>query len=327
MIAGSSRDKPRTIEELLGAPLMQRLDRLDLLSRKVFAGRLPGERRSKRRGQSVEFDDYRQYVPGDDLRHIDWNVYARLERMFIKLFLEEEDIGLHLLFDASASMDAGTPNKLVFCQQLAMALGYVGLVKNNRFAVTVFGREKLRRLDECRGRRNIQRLGRFLLDVPVEVEAEFVRSEGVESTGADFTSAARALVSAGVGKGVLVVLSDFLFREGHLDGLRMLAARPGWDIHCLQVLAPDEIDPAMTGEAGTSGVTGDVRLIDVESGADVEVSITPALLARYRESLERFCARLADDCVARGMKSTLVRTDAPIESLLLDALRKRGMLR
>src|SRR5262245_27948309 len=103
MLAPSRAPGPRTMEELLGAGLIGALDRLDVLSRKVFAGKLPGERRSKKRGQSVEFDDYRNYVPGDDLRHIDWNVFARLDRFFVKLFREEEDLALHVVIDASAS--------------------------------------------------------------------------------------------------------------------------------------------------------------------------------------------------------------------------------
>lgn len=301
---------------------MSRLDRLDLLSRKVFAGKLPGERRSKRRGQSVEFDDYRQYVPGDDLRHIDWNVYARLDRMFIKLFLEEEDLGLHLVIDASASMDAGNPNKLIFCQKLAMALGYIGLVNNNRVAATSFGQSSVRRLGECRGRRNVQRLGQFILDIPGEASASGARPP---ADSADFTSAMRTVGLSRTGKGVLVVLSDFLLREGYEAGLRYLAGRRGWDVYCLQVLAPDEIDPSRT--AAAAALTGDLRLTDVETGADAEVTVTAALLDQYKRSLERYCNELASFCAAREMTHALVRTDTEIETLLIDYLRKRGMLR
>src|SRR5580765_6674127 len=121
MLVGSA-NRPSTIDELLGPELLSRLDRLDVLSRKVFAGKLPGERRSRKRGTSVEFDDYRNYVAGDDLRRVDWNVFARLDKFFLKLFREEEDLALHIAIDASASMDAGSPSKLVFAQRLAMAL-------------------------------------------------------------------------------------------------------------------------------------------------------------------------------------------------------------
>lgn len=321
MLTSATTNRPRSIEELLGPQTMARLDRLDLLSRKVFAGKLPGERRSKRRGQSVEFDDYRQYVPGDDLRHIDWNVYARLDRMFIKLFLEEEDLGLHLVLDTSASMDAGDPNKLIFCQRLAMALGYIGLVNNNRVAATAFGRERVHRLGECRGRRNVQRLGQFLLDAPGDAVTTRSTAPG---PGADFTNAMRLIGMSAAGKGVLVVMSDFLLREGYEEGLRYLAGRKGWDVYCLQVLAPDEIDPS---RAGAEAIAGDLRLTDVETGADAEVTVTAALLEQYKRSLERYCNDLASFCAAREMAHALVRTDTEIETLLIDYLRKRGMLR
>lgn len=324
MLVNTSSTRPRSIEDLLGAETMHRLDRLDLLSRKVFAGKLPGERRSKRRGQSVEFDDYRQYVPGDDLRHIDWNVYARLDRMFIKLFLEEEDLSLHLVIDASASMDAGDPNKIIFCQKLAMALGYIGLVNNNRVGMTVFGRDKLLRLGECRGRRQVQRIGQFLLDMP----ADTTTGSMAPGPSADFTGAMKAVAAMRSGQGVLVVLSDFLLHEGYEEGLRMLASRRGWDAYCLQTLAPDEIDPEHAGEgAGGPVIAGDLRLTDVETGKDAEVTVTAALLKQYKQTLEHYCNELGSYCVAREMVHSLVRTDTTIESLLLDSLRKRGLLR
>ncbi|RMH28818.1 MAG: DUF58 domain-containing protein [Planctomycetota bacterium] len=323
MIAGTSGDAPRTIEDLIAPGTMHRLDRLDLLSRKAFPGRLPGERRSKKRGRSVEFEDYRPYVPGDDLRHIDWNVFARLDRLFIKIFLEEEDLGLHLILDASASMRAGEPDKFTFAQRLAMALGYLGLVANNRVSMTVFGDGRLRRLGERRGRRHVQTLGQFILGLP----------PGNDADGADprrgpraetFDEAMRLIAASRTGKGVAVLLSDFLFHEGYEGGLRYLAGGRDWDVYCLQILAPDEIDP----ERAAGGViAGDLRLTDVETGADAEVTVTAALLAQYRRRLESFCNGLAAYCAARDMTHLLVRTDTPIEQLLLDDLRQRGMLR
>src|SRR3989454_7410592 len=117
---------------LLDPSFMARLDQLDVISRKLLAGKLKGERRSKRRGQSVEFADYRNYVIGDDLRFIDWNVYARLDRLFLKLFLEEEDLVLFVILDVSKSCDYGDPNKAMYLKQVAAALGYIGLVNYNR---------------------------------------------------------------------------------------------------------------------------------------------------------------------------------------------------
>src|SRR5450432_4374664 len=113
---------------LLDPSFMARLDQLDLISRKILAGKMKGERRSKQRGQSVEFADYRNYVVGDDLRFIDWNIYARLDRLFLKLFLEEEDLSLYILMDISKSCDYGTPNKALYLKKVAASLAYIGLV-------------------------------------------------------------------------------------------------------------------------------------------------------------------------------------------------------
>src|SRR5882757_3088362 len=133
--ASTKPPAPRKDQPLLTSEFMARLDQLDLMSRKLLAGKMKGERRSKRRGQSVEFADYRNYVIGDDLRFIDWNIYARLERLFLKLFLEEEDLSLYLLVDVSKSCDFGTPNKAMYMKKVAASLAYIGLVNYNRVNV------------------------------------------------------------------------------------------------------------------------------------------------------------------------------------------------
>src|SRR3569832_1755824 len=125
----------RKSDLLLDPAFMARLDQLDVMSRKLLAGKLKGERRSKRRGQSVEFADYRNYVVGDDLRFIDWNIYARLDRLFLKLFLEEEDLSLYVLLDISKSCDYGDPNKAMYLKQVAASLAYIGLVNYNRVSI------------------------------------------------------------------------------------------------------------------------------------------------------------------------------------------------
>src|SRR6266511_4968973 len=117
---------------LLDPQFLARLEQLELVTKKIFLGRMKGERRSKRKGQSVEFADYRNYVVGDDLRFLDWNLYARLDRLFLKLFLEEEDLSVHILLDATKSCDYGDPHKLTYMKRVAAALGYIGLVNYNR---------------------------------------------------------------------------------------------------------------------------------------------------------------------------------------------------
>lgn len=299
--------RPTRVDELIDSRLMAKLDQMDVVSRKIFSGKLQGERRSKRRGQSVEFADYRHYVAGDDLRFVDWNIYARLDKLFLKMFLEEEDLSLLLVIDSSASMDWGDPNKFVFCQRLAMALGYIGLVNHNRVTLWTFGGEGPRRLSNLRGRRRTPEMGSWLL--------------GIEPGGAaSFDDAMRTIALSRQGKGVMIILSDFMLKEGYDKGLRYLVGG-GYDTFVLQVLCPEEIDPAR------GGLTGDLRLTDLEDGDVAEVTVTPALLKRYRENLDAWCGRLREFCIRRDMMHVTLDTSTDMDSLLLEYLRRRGLLR
>lgn len=332
MIVRAGAPRPKTLDELLSPALLRTLDRLDLMSRRVFAGRMAGERRSKQRGRSAEFADYREYTPGDDIRFIDWNVYARLEKLFVKLHLEEQDLAVHIAVDASASMDAGggarQPTKLVFAQRLAMALGYVGLVNHNRLSLSVWGRGPTRWMGECRGRRNVQRLAKFVL--------EEIGAEG-EGPAQGFTDAMRGIAKMRRGAGVTIVISDFLIAgpEGYSEGLRFLPAGLGreagggrtHDVFCLQTLSSGELDPSAEGGEGERGMAGDVRLVDVESGAGVEVTVSAEVVKRYRARVDRYIADLASACFARGMTHVLCPSDTDIERVVTDLLRRRGLLK
>ncbi|MBM4107956.1 MAG: DUF58 domain-containing protein [Phycisphaerae bacterium] len=330
MLVGRSTPPPATLDELLGPGLAARLDRLDLLSRKILAGKLPGERRSKRRGRSVEFDDYRHYVPGDDLRHVDWNVYARFEKLFVKLFREEEDLALHLIVDRSASMEGGSVDgttKLAYAHRLAMALGYVGLVNQNRVSAAVFGAPggpRVRHLAPLRGRTSLNRLSVFLL-------GSLRERGGAVPEAPDFGAAMRTVARGRAGRGIVVLISDLLVPgEGDAPaygpGLNALAASESgaFDTYCVQVLTPEEIDPR---RAGTGVLAGDLRLTDVESGRAAEVTVSSALIARYRRNAEAYLARLKRECAARGIAHVLVPTDTPIDALVLQSLRRGGLVR
>jgi hypothetical protein len=346
VLASANPRRPATLAELLPPDLAARLDGLDVLSRKVLAGKLQGERRSKRRGRSVEFDDYREYVPGDDLRHIDWNVFARLDRFFLKIFQEEEDLSLHLVLDCSASMSAGAPNKLLFAARLAVALGYVGLVRNNRVMMTLLGAPGgPARLEPIRGRRNVQRLGLFVLDNAfghASGTPDRPRQATNDSPQRAFTAALRTVADgSGGGRGVVVLLSDLLIPPmgGYEDGLRLLAAAAargitGLDVYCLQILSPGELDPALERRGGedaprdsAAAITGDLRLTDAETGKAAEVTVTAELLKQYRAAAERYVDTIATFCTARGLAHSLVRSDADVPTLVIDTLRRRGLLK
>jgi hypothetical protein len=341
------------VEDLLPRDLAAQLDRLDVLSRKVFAGKLQGERRSKQRGSSVEFADHRNYVPGDDLRRIDWNVFARLDKFFVKIFQEEQDLTVSVILDASPSMDAGAApgstsglanagNKLAFAQRLATALAYVGLVNNNRVVVSVLDGRTLRRLAPVRGRRSVQRVARFILDAVrpddpsrgVLSDDEFFAQGEDESRAVptslrgDWAGALRALGATRGGRGLCVVISDFLIPGGYQAGLGYLAGR-GFDTFCVQVLSPAELDPALEGRGAVGGdgaLIGDLELTDSETGRTAEVTMTADLIERYRGAVKRYIADLGTFCASRDMTHVPLVSDMDLKTVLVEQLRRRGML-
>ena len=320
MLVSRTVRTPATLEELLGPALLAQLDRLDLGSKRLFAGKLPGERRGKRRGRSVEFEDFRPYALGDDLRHIDWNLYARLDRLIVKIFLEEQDLSLHVAIDASASMAAGGGSKSAMAMRLAGALAAIGLASRDRVAVSVFGKGAVKHSGACRGRSNLPRLGRFVIEHGPAAEA---------GTPAEpFAEAMKSVVAARTGKGVMVVISDFLQPDGFDGGLRALAAAGGFDVHLLQVLAPGEIDPALERDAsGQRGLSGDVRLVDAETGLGKEVTISAALVDRYKARLAEHLDALTGAAAARDMSCTLLRSDADVVKVVGERLRGVGVVR
>ncbi len=335
MLASTRTRAPTSVDELITPQLCAALDRLDLSSRKLFAGKLQGERRSKARGRSVEFEDYRQYVPGDDLRHVDWNVFARLDRFFIKIFLEEQDLALHVAIDASRSMDAGNPNKLVQAQRIAMAVAYLGLVNNNRVVVWAFDDAGVRYLPPARGRTGVQTVAKFLLEqvftdrCPPDPARSESGGEIVAPAPTTFSAALKRIVQTRAGKGVFVLLSDLFIPEGYEQGLALLGGGPnGWDTTVMQVLAPGEIDPASELDGGGGRIViGDLRLTDAETGRAAEVTVNTDLLKRYLARFDQYQDKLRQYLAARGMTHVVVRSDADVAGLLLGDLRRRGVVR
>jgi len=291
------------LTELLDPEFMARLDSLDLLSRKILQGKLQGERRSKRRGQSVEFADHRPYVAGDDLRFVDWNIYGRLEQLFLKLFLEEQDLTVHILMDTSASMKLGEPTKARFIQKLTAALGYISLVNNNRVNLYSFAQDVTGRLLHMRGRNYISQMTDFLLSR---------EPEGISR----FEAACRQVAAGRTGTGIMIVLSDFLFKEGFEGGLRRLLSRQ-YEIYVLQVLSPQELKPKWT---------GDLKLLDVEDADTAEITVSSALLKYYEKNLNAYCNEIKEFCARRGSTYVLSNSADSVESLVLNYLRRIRLL-
>jgi len=289
---------------LFDPDFLKRLDELAIVSRRVSTGQAKGERRTNRKGSGVEFMDYRPYAVGDDLRYVDWNIYSRLDKLLLKLYVEEEDLCLHLLVDGSASMGFGNPPKLDYAVRVAAALGYIGLTNLERVALGLLTNDVTRMLRPVRGRGQILPIMDFLA--------------GVEAGGP--TALNRCLARYALRSripGVAVVLTDLLDAGGYADGLKALLQRR-FDVFLVHVVSEDELEP---------GLQGDLTLVDAEGGTAREVSVDRWALERYRERLaqhfeaaERFCAR-------HGIDYLRTSTAMPFQELILHHLRRGGFLR
>lgn len=287
---------------LLSPPLLHKLDALSLQAKRAFTGASRGEKRSKRRGSSVEFADFRAYNAGDDIRRIDWGAYARFDKLFLKMFLEEEDLDITLLIDASASMRFGEPSKLLTAQRLAGALGYIGLNNYDRVTALSFDANVRNWFPPARGRGAAARLFSYL-------EAQEASGEG------DFAAAAKRLAMQSRRSGIAIVLSDFLMPD-YETGLKTLAAR-GFEITALQVLDKHELEPDLV---------GDLKLVDAESGELREVTISESLLRAYKKRVTDYNANLRAFCLRYGMNYVQVTNDVPIDVAVTRLLRSSGVL-
>lgn len=289
-------------EPLFESTFLRKLDRLALLTKRAMPGDMQGERRSPRRGASVEFADFRPYTPGDDIRQIDWNLYARAERFFLKLFVAEEELVVHLLLDTSKSMDWGDPNKLDYARRLVGAFGYIVLSSLDRVSVTAFGGAGAA-VPGLRGKRGAMPLFGFL---------QKLRASGAGNLAAT----CRRYVQNVRNPGPLLLCSDLLDPSWQ-DALRALTARP-FDVTLLHVLAPEEITPTLD---------GDFRLLDAESGEPIEVTADISLLRRYQQSFDEWRGEIERFCNGRGINYLFADTSVPLEEFVLTNLRRRGVLR
>lgn len=288
---------------------LHKLEQLTLVADQVRVGLMKGDRRSRKRGTSIEFADYRNYVQGDDLRRLDWNVFARLERPFIKLLEEEEDLSVHILVDASASMDwpaDTTLNKLEYALTLAGAFGHIGLSSGDLVTVTLLiGQgDGLRRWGPYRGGQNSLHLFNFL--------------ETGEARGLTDLNISLRNYSLRSGRpGLLFLLSDMLSPAGYQAGFNSLLAR-GYEISTIHLLSPDEVDPPLA---------GDLKLIDIETGNDTEITLDPTTLEAYQHHFREWQQEMANFCNQRDIHYIPVVTDVPWEKLVLQTLRGQSILK
>lgn len=290
-------------EPLLSPAFLSQLERLRLMSRKVFLGRQKGERRSRKRGHSIDFADYREYTKGDDLRFLDWNIYGRLDRLFTKLFHEEEDLSIYILIDSSTSMATGQPSKFLFARRLAAALAYVGLVGLDRVGLAAAGGQRFYWHRPQRGRGQLPKVVRFLETIP---------GEGTTHLEA----AARQLVLRQSRGGIVVLLSDLFDLEGFDAAIKTLL-QGGNDLYVVHVLSPQERHPELAGA---------LRLLDVETGEPVEITVTPELVKAYINRLLAFCAQAEQFCTKRGAHYLQAVSDTDAARIVTESFKRMGMM-
>jgi len=289
---------------LLTPELLRRLEQFQLLATRRAKSSARGERRSKARGQSVEFADHRNYVPGDDFRYLDWNLYGRLEKLFLKLYEEERELPVRIFLDASESMAFGEPRKFDFARQIAAAVGYVALCGFDRVSVIPFPDNKDEAavrgaLRAVRGRKSTLNYFQNISQLTAKGTASF--NESLRRGALEARQA-----------GVAIVLSDFLDPAGYESGLTALVGR-GFQVNAVQILAPEELSPS---------TFGDLRLVDAETGNVQEVTFGRYRMSSYQQMVQNFCQRLREYSQARGISFFMASSDMSLELLLLKQLRQ-----
>jgi uncharacterized protein (DUF58 family) len=282
----------------------QRLERLTLLSRRVLAQSLVGEHRSRHRTFAAEFADYRSYTQGDDFRHIDWNIYARMESVFVRLSEANQDLTVHLLVDCSRSMDWGDPPKFFYARRAAAAMGYMALNRFDNLVVIPFSDHLHPGFGPTRGRGRVLGMLDFLRDLtPGAV------------TNVDAILQRYAMRTRRRGD-MLILISDLLPPNGYQAGLRTLIEH-GWQVVVVHLFDPRELAPDLR---------GDLELIDNEYGDRLPLTPGPALIERYRKLIADWCDEVATFCKRRGIDYLRVQTNWPFETLVLGYMEQRGLV-
>jgi uncharacterized protein (DUF58 family) len=300
-----------TSASLFDSAFLAKLEQLHLLAKRLFRGERRAERRSRQIGASLEFADYREYTPGDEPRSIDWHAYGRLERLFVKLYEQEQDLPVSFLVDCSASMrwlpddEPGALSKFDHARRLCAALAYIALANLDRVNIHFFAANLLAELRVARGKAEFHSILNFLSDPP-------------EPDGPTrLLNAAQSLAGRTRRQGLVFVLSDLFDPAGYEEPLSLLT-HSRFEVHVLQILAPTELAPRSM---------GDMRLTEIESGQTMDITANDKLLRRYREEIAAFNSTLELFCLRRGIAFAQVSTDNPFEDVVLRVLRDGVMIR
>ncbi len=290
--------------ELFDRAFLTEVEKLYLVSKKVFAGKLRAERRTKKMGSGVEFAEHRDYTLGDDFRYIDWNLYGRLDKLLLRLFEEEEDLHIYILVDISASMTLGKIPKFFYALKLAAALAYVGLSNLDRVAIVPFADKMLGWLPPNRGKSRIFKIFDFL--------------KGQVPGGlTDLERSLKGFVAQSSRRGLAVVISDFYDPEGYTAGINFLKFHR-YESYIIQVYDKHEARPDLM---------GDLHLIDCETGEERQVTVSPGLLRKYAAEHRRYRKELTEFCTSAAMPFFSTHTELPFQELVLQIFRMGGFVK
>lgn len=289
--------------ELFDDDFQRKLDYLAVVSRKLFAGRLRAERRTKKTGSGIEFADHREYTAGDDFRYLDWGVYGRTGRLLLRLFEEEEDLSIYILLDCSRSMAFGEPPKINHARKLAAAMAYVGLANLDRVGMVAFSDAVERQLPLGRGKGRIFKVFEFLRGVRCEGE-----------TG--IADVARVVTQQSKRRGIAFVISDLYDPEGFERGINAIRYQK-FEPLVIHVTDPREADP---------GPRGDVTLFDVETGDTREVTLTQGMIDAYKSAHDSWRKEIEDFCKARQVPYVAADCTGAFEEQVLYLFRKMALV-
>lgn len=290
--------------ELFDDEFQRKLDYLALVSKRVFAGRMRAERRTKKSGSGVEFADHRDYQPGDDFRYLDWNVYQRFDRLLLRLYEEEEDLAIYFILDASSSMGFGDARKLRYAKRVCAALAYVGLANLDRVSIASTTDKVLDRMPATRGKARIFKVFRFLNELEAEGHT-------------DLEGALKAFVAQNKRRGLVVLASDLYDPKGFERGINVLRYNK-FDPFVVHVVDKKDAKP---------NLAGDVLLYDCETGDEREVTVTAKVLERFEKAYGEYLSEIDRFCSTKQVPYIQADIDVPFDELILRVFRRGGFLR